>query len=52
MRFGAIQHYLDERRQLLEKLHRGGIMTVDAPAADLPMALGNLYIGIKKRGVL
>ena len=52
VRFGAIQHYLDERRQLLEKLHRGGIMTVDAPAADLPMALGNLYIGIKKRGVL
>ena len=52
LRFSAIQQYLDERRQLLEKLHRGGILTVDAPAADLPIALGNLYVGIKKRGTL
>ena len=52
VRFAAVQQYLDERRQLLEKLHRGGILTVDAPAADLPVALGNLYVGIKKRGVL
>ena len=52
VRFGAIQQYLDERRQLLEKLHRGGILTVDAPAAELPIALGNLYVGIKKRGTL
>ncbi len=52
VRFGAIQQYLDERRQRLEKLHRGGILTVDAPAAELPIALGNLYVGIKKRGTL
>ena len=52
LRFSAIQQYLDERRQLLEKLHRGGILTVDVPAADLPIALGNLYVGIKKRGTL
>ena len=52
LRFSAIQQYLDERRQLLEKLHRGGILTVDAPAANLPIALGNLYVGIKKRGTL
>lgn len=52
LRFSAIQQYLEERRQLLEKLHRGGILTVDAPAADLPVALGNLYVDIKKRGVL
>ena len=52
LRFSAIQQYLDERRQLLEKLHRGGILTVDAPAADLPIALGNLYVSIKKRGTL
>ncbi len=52
VRFGAIQHYLDERRQLLEKLHRAGILTVDAPAAELPIALGNLYVAIKKRGTL
>ena len=25
---------------------------VDAPAAELPIALGNLYVGIKKRGTL
>ena len=52
LRFSVIQQYLDERRQLLEKLHRGGILTVDVPAADLPIALGNLYVGIKKRGTL
>ncbi len=52
LRFSATQQYLDERRELLEKLHRGGILTIDAPAAELPVALGNLYISIKKRGTL
>ena len=52
LRFAAVQQYLEERRQLLEKLHRSGILTVDAPAAALPLALGNLYLGIKQRGTL
>lgn len=52
LRYSSIQHYMEERRQLLEKLHRGNIMTVDAPAAELPVALGNLYVQIKKRGIL
>jgi len=52
VRFGAIQQYLDDRRHLLEKLHRSRILTVDAPAAELPIALGNLYVSIKKSGTL
>jgi uncharacterized protein (DUF58 family) len=52
VRFSAVLQYHDERRQLLEKLHQGGILTVDAPAAELPIALGNLYVSIKKRGLL
>ncbi len=52
LRYSATQHYFDERRQLHEKLHRAGILTIDAPAAQLPIALGNLYLSIKKRGTL
>ncbi len=52
LRYSAIQHYLDERRQLLAKLHRAGILTVDAPAGQLPVALGNRYIDIRKSGIL
>ncbi|MDB6070099.1 MAG: hypothetical protein JWL81_1270, partial [Verrucomicrobiales bacterium] len=52
LRFSSAQHYLDDRRQLLEKLHRLGILTVDTPAGHLPIALGNLYLRIKKQGTL
>lgn len=52
LRFSSAQHYLDDRRQLLEKLHRLGILTVDTPAAQLPISLGNLYLRIKKKGTL
>ena len=52
VRYAAIQQYLDERRKLLEKLHHAGILTIDAPARNLPIELANLYVTIKKRGVL
>jgi uncharacterized protein (DUF58 family) len=52
VRYGSAQRYVEERAEVLERLRRSGVMTVDAPAADLPVALGNLYIGIKKRGLL
>lgn len=52
LRFSSAQHYLDDRRRLLEKLHRLGILTADTPAEHLPIALGNLYLRIKKQGTL
>ncbi|MES2708365.1 MAG: DUF58 domain-containing protein [Verrucomicrobiota bacterium] len=52
VRFGAAHRYFDERAQVLERLRSANILTVDAPAADLPIALGNLYVSIKKRGLL
>lgn len=52
VRHGAAQRYAEERTEVLERLRRAGILTVDASAADLPVALGNLYISIKKRGLL
>lgn len=52
VRFGAAHRYFDERTQVLERLRRANILTVDAPADSLPIALGNLYVSIKKRGLL
>ncbi|MDB6136003.1 MAG: hypothetical protein JWM59_4246 [Verrucomicrobiales bacterium] len=50
--FASAHRYFEERAQVLERLRRAGIHTVDAHAADLPIALGNLYVSIKKRGLL
>lgn len=52
VRFGAAHRYFEERAQVLERLRRANILTVDAPADSLPIALGNLYVSIKKRGLL
>lgn len=48
----ATVQYLEERRLVTAALHREGILTIDAPAAELPVALGNLYLDIKKAGTL
>jgi len=50
--FGAANQYVEERHLLLHSLRRAGILTIDAPAEVLPVALGNLYLDIKKEAVL
>ena len=50
--FGAANHYLEERQLLLRSLNQAGILTIDAPAEALPVALGNLYLDIKKEAAL
>ncbi len=50
--YGAAVQYLEERHLLLHSLRRAGILTIDAPSEVLPVALGNLYLDIKKEAVL
>ncbi len=50
--YGAAMQYLEERQLLLHSLRRAGILTIDSPAEVMPVALGNLYLDIKKQEVL
>ena len=50
--YGAAVQYAGERSLLLHNLRRAGILTLDAPAELLPVALGNLYLDIKREAVL
>jgi uncharacterized protein (DUF58 family) len=43
---------LDERRAVLEQLHRAGVLTVDAPADQLAPATINRYLALKERALL
>lgn len=51
-RHAAARGYLEERRAVAEALKSRGVLTLDAPADSLPVALGNLYLDIKARGIL
>lgn len=44
------EHMLDERRVLLESLHRRGVLTLDVPADKLTIAVINKYLELKGRG--
>ena len=48
LRFGAAEAYMAERRNLLRKIEGHGILTVDVPARELPVALANRYLEIKR----
>jgi uncharacterized protein (DUF58 family) len=50
--YGAAMQYTEDRHLLMHNLRRAGILTIDAPAEVLPVALGNLYLDIKKESVL
>lgn len=43
---------LDERQVVLDTLHRSGVLTLDAPADTLSVALINRYLELKGRGAL
>lgn len=44
------EQMLDERRVLLESLHRHGVLTLDVPADKLTVAVINKYLELKGRG--
>jgi uncharacterized protein (DUF58 family) len=50
--YGAAAQYTTERSLLLHNLRQAGILTIDAPAEVLPVALGNLYLDINREAVL
>jgi uncharacterized protein (DUF58 family) len=43
---------LDERRALLDRLHRSGVLTVDVPADKLSAGVVNSYLRLKAQGRL
>ncbi len=52
MLYGAANVYLEERNQVFHNLRSHGILTVDATAMELPIALTNAYLDIKDAGRL
>ncbi len=48
----AAEQLLEERRLALERLHRAGVATLDAPADELSIALINRYLELKERAFL
>jgi len=48
LRFGAAEAYIAERWQLLRGLEGEGVVTVDVPAGEFPVALAKRYLEIKR----
>jgi uncharacterized protein (DUF58 family) len=44
------EQLLDERRVILDTLHQAGVLTLDAPADKLSVAMIDKYLGLKSRG--
>jgi len=52
LRFAAAERYDAERAEVLAKLQGFGILTLDVPAQQFPVALANRYLDIKAAGRL
>lgn len=52
LRFAAAERYDAERAEVLANLRGHGVLTLDVPAQDLPVALANRYLDIKAAGRL
>lgn len=52
LRHGAVHRYLSAREQVLEKLHVGGILTLDTEPEMLPYQVVNRYLEVKGSGLL
>lgn len=52
LRFAAAERYDGERAEVLATLQGFGVMTLDVPAQDFPIALANRYLDIKAAGRL
>jgi uncharacterized protein (DUF58 family) len=51
-RRAVAEQLLDERRTVLETLHRSGVLTIDVPADKLSVAVISRYLELKARGAL
>lgn len=51
-RVGAVAGYLEARKKVYDTLRHGGILTLDCEPGELPVALVNKYLEIKRAGVL
>ncbi|MCR6687702.1 DUF58 domain-containing protein [Pseudoxanthomonas sp.] len=52
IRAGAVARYLDQRAGAHDALRRQRVMTLDVAAADLPAALVERYLAVKRDGLL
>ncbi|MDR1077056.1 MAG: DUF58 domain-containing protein [Xanthomonadaceae bacterium] len=52
IRAGAVAHYLQQRNAAHEALRRHRVMTLDVASADLPAALVERYLSVKRDGLL
>jgi uncharacterized protein (DUF58 family) len=52
LRFHAVQDYLETRRRHHERLHHSGAYVLDLLPSQLPVALVNQYLDIKRAGTL
>lgn len=52
LRFAAAEHYDRERAEVMATLRGYGVITLDVPADELPIALANRYLDIKAAGRL
>lgn len=52
LRFAAAEQYDTERAEVLATLRNLGVLTLDVPAQELPVALANRYLDIKAAGRL
>lgn len=52
LRFAAAEEYDRERREVLAELEEFGVLTLDVPAQELPLAMANRYLRIKAAGRL
>ena len=50
--YGSAHMYAESREQVLVRLHNFGILTLDATAQALPVALSNRYLEIKQKGMI
>lgn len=52
LRFGAIHHYLEQRRRAHDLIRGRGVRLLDVEPATLPVSLVNRYLDVKRSGVL
>lgn len=52
LRYGAAKLYHDARAEVLEQIRREGVQLLDTLPEDLPLALVNRYVEIKRAGLL
>ena len=52
LRVGATHHYLEQRQKVHDQVRGLGVMALDSEPAELPVALVNRYLEVKRAGLL